>query len=232
MWPTWSPSRWTRGRHPIGVGAVIAVETPSTRTPRPSARGPCWLLQGRLADRDQSSRTVPESMDTGRAADRDRVRISLDANSVSISTGTVLATCNVAEWSPSRWTRGRHPIGVGAVIAVETASTRILCPSARGPCWPRCNVADLVPKSMDTGKTSNRGRRRDRGRDSLDANSVSISTGTVLATLQCGRMVPKSMDTGKTSNRGRRRDRGRDSLDANSVSISTGTVLATCGPSR
>ena len=89
QWPTRSPSRWTRGALQI----EIAVESASTRALRPSARGPCWLLRDRLADRNQSSRTVPESMDTGSAPDRDRVRISLDANPASISTGTVLATC-------------------------------------------------------------------------------------------------------------------------------------------
>ena len=88
QWPTRSPSRWTRGALQI----EIEFESASTQTLRPSARGPCWLLAGRLDDRNQSSRTVPESMDAGRASDRDRVRISLDANPASISTGTVRAT--------------------------------------------------------------------------------------------------------------------------------------------
>ena len=44
------------------------------------------------------------------------------------------------------------------------------------------NVAHSVPELMETGRASNRGRPRSRGRDNLDTQPASISTGTVLAT--------------------------------------------------
>ena len=43
-WPTRSPSRWTQGRPQLGIETKTPTETSSTRTPRPSARGPCGLL--------------------------------------------------------------------------------------------------------------------------------------------------------------------------------------------
>ena len=46
---TRSPSRWTRRELQVGVDLEIAVETTSTLTPRPSARGPCGPHWGRLA---------------------------------------------------------------------------------------------------------------------------------------------------------------------------------------
>ena len=65
----------------------------------------------------------------------------------------------------------------------ETSSTRTLRPD--------CKVADLVPKSMDTGKTPARHRDGDPDRNLLDAHPASLSTGTVLATLHRGRLGPR-----------------------------------------
>ena len=48
-WPTRSPSCWLQRELQIEVEIGIAVETASTRTPRPSARGPCGLIGAPLA---------------------------------------------------------------------------------------------------------------------------------------------------------------------------------------
>ena len=260
---------------------MIAIESTSTRTPRPSARGPCWLLCS-VAD------LVPKSMDPERASGwgaasssgsspprhaprghqhgdragyfaawptwspsrwtqrelqvggplRARGRVRLDANRASISRGTVLATLQRGRLGPQvDGPRESFRLGGRFELGVESASTRTARPTARGPCWLLCSVADLVPKSMDPERASGwaaasssgsspprreprvhqHGDRagyfaawptwspsrwtqrelqvgrplRARGRVRLDANRASNSTGTVLATLQRGRLGPQ-----------------------------------------
>ena len=108
MWPTRSPSRWTRRELQVGVDRVIKTQSTSTRTPRPSARGPCGLL--RLGPR----------VDGHRESFRSRSKSG---------SGSMWPTR-----SPSRGTRRELQFGVDRVIKTQSTSTRTPRPSARGPC--------------------------------------------------------------------------------------------------
>ena len=172
MWPTRSPSGWRRRALQIGVGPEIAIETSSTRTPRPSARGPCGLLSS-VADSASGSRSMwPTRSPSGWRRRELQVGVDLEITIETSSTRTPRPSArgpcgllsSVADsasgsrsmWptrSPSGWRRRELQVGVDLEITIETSSTRTPRPSARGPCWLLSSVADSASGSRSVWPT-------------------------------------------------------------------------------